>query len=625
MVFVLIALGGLVALVLLAVILVPMFIDEAALIALAQEAVHEETGGELIVEGETDLSLFPRLAVELNDTQLILPARSEYEQAIDARLRQLSLGLSVLPTLRGEPEFGELRIDGLHAKITAPQALPPAPEPVPDMSDRDWERLGRTLRSEREAQRQQLLAARDAGSVLVIAADNLTVTDITLELLDARGQLENKLLLERLTLRDINTRNSPVRVDTAATLQTGDGGDPLRLELTGVVRVPSNLAQVSIDRLETVIDGALAEPIRTTLEGKLTLSPLTFSGQLDATLPGGDVQGELRYAALESPQIDVRVETQRLDLDRMQPAGAGAAGNSGQASAGNTPLPPVPLPVGPLKMLDLTLEMNAGQLITGGQTVDNAQLAMRVRDAIADISYLRGTLHEGQLDTRATLNTRRLQAELHVEGGMKGINLSSLMSSLGAPGAVSGRVNMSWDVDSRGATAEALKLGLDGDFDLEGQDVVIEQVSMQGMMCNAIAQVTQKPLTEEMPTTTPLTQLALGIDFDDGKAEFDDLDLASPGLTMSGDGAVTLDSLDFAVVFDTRIDKQLEALDPNCRVVDRYAAIDWPIACRGNLNGEPSDWCRIDVNRIAEQLLKNEAKSQLEKKASKFLKNLLNN
>ncbi|MEE4203615.1 MAG: AsmA family protein [Halieaceae bacterium] len=634
MVFVLIALGGLVALILLALILVPMFIDEAALIALAQEAVRDKTGGELIVAGDSELSLFPRLAVELNDTQLILPARTEYEQAIDAKLRELSLGLSILPTLRGTPEFGELRVDGLHAKITAPQALPPTPEPLPDMSDRDWERLGRTLRSEREAQRQKLLTPTNTSVAVAIAADNLTITDITLELLDARGRLENKLLLERLTVRDINTRNEPVRIDTAATVQSGESGVPIQLDMTGVVRVPSDLSQISIDRLETVIAGALAEPVKATLTGKLTLSPLDFKGQLDAALPGGDVKGDLRYAALESPQIDVRLETERLDLDRMQPASAGGTNSKASAPSANsggdtrtatTPLPPVPLPVGPLKLLDLALEMNAGELTTAGQTIGNAQLAMRVRDAIADIKYLRGTLHEGQLDTRATLNTRRLQAELAVEGGMKGINLDSLMSSLGTPGAVSGRVDMAWDVDSRGATAEALKLGLDGDFDLEGQDVVIEQISMQGMMCNAISQVTQKPLTQKMPTKTPLSKLALGIDFDDGKAEFDDLSLASPGLTMSGDGAVALDSFDFAMVLDTRIDKQLEELDPNCRVVERYAEIDWPIACRGNLSGKPGDWCRIDVNRIAEQLLKNEAKSQLEKKAGKFLKNLLNN
>jgi AsmA protein len=447
MVFVLIALGGLVAFILLALILVPMFIDETALIAMAQEAVRDETGGELIVAGDSELSLFPRLAVELNDTQLILPARTEYEQAIDAKLRKLSLGLSILPTLRGTPEFGELRVDGLHAKITAPQALPPTPEPLPDMSDRDWERLGRTLRSEREAQRQKLLTPTNTSVAVAIAADNLTITDITLELLNARGQLENKLLLERLTVRDINTRNEPVRIDTAATVQSGESGAPIQFDMTGVVRVPSDLSQISIDRLETVIAGALAEPVKATLNGKLTLSPLDFKGRLDAALPGGDVQGDLRYAALESPQINVRLETERLDLDRMQPAGADGANSGASAPSANTgagtrtattPLPPVPLPVGPLKLLDLALEMNAGELTTAGQTIGNAQLSMRVRDAIADIKYLRGTLHEGQLDTRATLNTRRLQAELAVEGGMKGINLDSLMSSLGTPGAVSG-------------------------------------------------------------------------------------------------------------------------------------------------------------------------------------------
>ena len=66
--------GALVATVGLAVLLVPMFIDEQALLRMVREQVRTQTGGELVVEGETELSLFPRFAVRLENTSLNLPA-----------------------------------------------------------------------------------------------------------------------------------------------------------------------------------------------------------------------------------------------------------------------------------------------------------------------------------------------------------------------------------------------------------------------------------------------------------------------------------------------------------------------------------------------------------------------
>ena len=63
--------GGLLALVVLAMVLLPMFIDEQALLEMAQEQVKTNTGGELIVEGETELSFFPRFGLRLGS---VLPS-----------------------------------------------------------------------------------------------------------------------------------------------------------------------------------------------------------------------------------------------------------------------------------------------------------------------------------------------------------------------------------------------------------------------------------------------------------------------------------------------------------------------------------------------------------------------
>ena len=74
--------GALVAIVVLAMLLVPMFIDEQALLDMAQEQVQTQTGGELVVEGETELSFFPRFGLRLEGTSLSLPAQTEYGQII---------------------------------------------------------------------------------------------------------------------------------------------------------------------------------------------------------------------------------------------------------------------------------------------------------------------------------------------------------------------------------------------------------------------------------------------------------------------------------------------------------------------------------------------------------------
>lgn len=632
MVFVLVALGVLVALVVAAVVLVPMFIDEAALIGLAQEQVRSKVGGELTVNGDAELSLFPTLALEINEAHLTIPAKRDTDQAVDAKLRRLSLGLPVIPTLRGNAEFNELSIDGIHARITAPQSLPPLPEPQPDLSDREWEAIGRQLRNNREAQRRKLLDDNASALAVVIAADVLTITDVTLEMLDATGSLDTRLKLERLVVEDINTLGGPLKIDTAVEIQPGEDALPMRVEMNGVVRVPSDFAVIDIDRVETRIEGALTEPVIATLSGSLIPSPMKFEADLEAVLPGGDVSGTLSYGSLESPMIDVKLSSPGLDLDRLQvPVTASDTKDTDAAPATPTPAagngapataPAVPLPVGPLKLLDLALMIEADSLSSGGQVVENAELSLRVLDGVADLDYLRGTLHEGQLDTRATLNVRRANAELSVAGGMTGVNLDKLLASTGNPDTVNGRVDMQWDIDSLGATAEALKLGLTGDLDVTGGDVVVEAVSLQGMMCDAITRINRKPLTEEMPVTTPLSALDLHIDFADGEAQIGKLLLATQGLNMSGSGGLALAAMDFNVVIDTRLDNSLSELDPNCEVEERYAAVDWPIACSGNLAGSPSDWCRIDVNSIAEQLLRNEAGRKLEKEANKLFKKL---
>ena len=107
--FLLILILAPVAIVLVAALLIPLLLDEQKLLEVASTIVEEETGAILQVEGEINLSLFPRISLDLNDTSITMPD----EQEANIRARFLGIGLELLPLLSGRVEAGEMAIDGL--------------------------------------------------------------------------------------------------------------------------------------------------------------------------------------------------------------------------------------------------------------------------------------------------------------------------------------------------------------------------------------------------------------------------------------------------------------------------------------------------------------------------------
>lgn len=631
--------GGLVAVVAAAMLLLPLFVDEQALLDMAQAQVKDQTGGELVVEGETELSFFPRFGLRIETTSLDLPARTEYDPSISASIDELDVGLSLLPLLGGNIDIGTIVIAGVTADITEPQALPPAPEPRPIMSDREWEKRGEIIRQSKEQERQRQLSENAGISGFAVLAEAIQIEDITLIQRTRGGELSNDIRVEYLTLTEVNTRNEPMRLEGALTV-LGDGSTaPLAIALDGAIRVASDFSRIDIENLETEVEGALTQPVKSALNGAFIVSPAKADFTLNATIPGGDVTGQLIWSALESPEIKLDITTARLDVDQIQPAPLPASipsdSPASDASPPSASAPadtdsgspvPVPLPVGPLRDLDLEMRIAAEELIAGGQSITNAQVFLRVRDGVANIDYVRGVLHEGQLDTRMMLNARRPVVEVEVEGGLKGVNMDLLLASAGNTDAATGRIEMGWDIETAGVTSEDLIAVLDGDVTASGQDLILQKVSVQGLVCSAVAIVNKIPPISGLPTNTPVTDLSLAVDFDEGVGDIEKLRFSTPGVIMSGSGDIDLASMDFGFRMEGQVNNEITQVSPLCLIDQRYAGVDWPVDCAGNLISESGAACKVDVASIAEQILKNEAQQQvqdaIEEKAGSFIKKL---
>ena len=631
--------GGLVAVVAAAMLLLPLFVDEQALLDMAQAQVKDQTGGELVVEGETELSFFPRFGLRIESTSLDLPARTEYDPSISASIDELDVGLSLLPLLGGNIDIGTIVIAGITADITEPQALPPAPEPRPIMSDREWEKRGEVIRQSKEQERQRLLSVNAGISGFAVLAEAIQIEDITLIQRTRGGELSNDIRVEYLTLTEVNTRNEPMRLEGALTV-LGDGSTaPLAIALDGAIRVASDFSRIDIENLETEVAGALTQPVKSALNGAFIVSPAKADFTLNATIPGGDVTGQLIWSALESPEIKLDITTARLDVDQIQPAPLPASMPSDSPASDASPPSasapadtdsgspvPVPLPVGPLRDLDLEMRIAAEELIAGGQSITNAQVFLRVRDGVANIDYVRGVLHEGQLDTRMMLNARRPVVEVEVEGGLKGVNMDLLLASAGNTDAATGRIEMGWDIETAGVTSEDLIAALDGDVTASGQDLILQKVSVQGLVCSAVAVVNKIPPISGLPTNTPVTDLSLAVDFDEGVGDIEKLRFSTPGVVMKGSGDIDLASMDFGFRMEGQVNNEITQVSPLCLIDQRYAGVDWPVDCAGNLISESGAACKVDVASIAEQILKNEAQQQvqdaIEEKAGSFIKKL---
>jgi hypothetical protein len=56
-----------------------------------------------------------------------------------------------------------------------------------------------------------------------------------------------------------------------------------------------------------------------------------------------------------------------------------------------------------------------------------------------------------------------------------------LLASMGNTDAASGRIEMGWDLETEGVSANDLIAALDGDVSANGQDLVLQKVSVQGI------------------------------------------------------------------------------------------------------------------------------------------------
>ena len=244
------------------------------------------------------------------------------------------------------------------------------------------------------------------------------------------------------------------------------------------------------------------------------------------------------------------------------------------------------LPVDWLAGLEQEGHLTLDSLKIKGLDLSGVELATSGSGGRQRLDSLSADLYDGSLQASSALDLRQPPIKLSFTERMNGVDVLPLYQSFsGKTSPLRGKLNLQGDFDSRTNTVEGLKQNLDGQAALRIDDGAMLDVNVSRQLCTAEATLEGRESTRKWSDDTAFDRLQASVTVDNGVAHNDDLDIAIPGIEVTGKGDVNLvtNRLDYraAARFTDTADEAA------CGVNPRLARIDFPIRCQGNLRALP--------------------------------------
>lgn len=292
-----------------------------------------------------------------------------------------------------------------------------------------------------------------------------------------------------------------------------------RLELQARLEEPQRPAYAVAAR-----GSALASSQRSTwnLQGRLNESPFTTEGS--ATLAG------------VAPQINAKARFDALDLDRLlgPPAPEGAS-KGGAPGAGDQ----AAVDLSGLRALDGQFSLRAGRFAYRQYRLDDAAIDATLQGGMLRVTQLKGRAWGGALDATAFADARA--SRVAVKGSASGVDVNALVRDLADKDWITGTGRVALDLDTAGRTVGEMKSRLKGSAALQVRDGAIKGINLARTLRQAKAALSLKEdaAVKGVPTEkTDFSELSATFQIAEGVARSRDLELKSPFLRVSGEGAI---------------------------------------------------------------------------------------
>ena len=493
--WVLLGVGGIVVLVIAAVVVVVATFNPNAYKAEIIAKVKVATGRTLVLSGPLSLKLSLHPAIEAKEVALANPPG--FSRPDMARLGALDLGVDLTGLLGGRITVSRLvlvRPDILlersksgatnwsFAPARGPHAASAA-APAPASSSSGGMSI---FISNVRIQDGRIGYRNDAtGKETIVALRSLGVTEASRD--------------AKLVIAAIATVNgAPVTVDaTTGSLAALLGGESApwpvkakltaasaRLALDGTIAHPLTGAGIALGIDATIPDlaaltpvaGAALPPLKgLALTGKLAVPGAIAGGgrieNLVLTTPAGKLAGTLGIGLGAVPSVSGTLTSASLDADALLAAlhSGSAAAPSGASSRGGPAapasallIPATPLPLAALRSANADLHVSVAALKTGGEVWRDLAFHLVLNGGKLTVAPFTATPAAGKLDLTLSVNAAAAQPPVALTLHAPGMALASLLKLVGEPGLATGDVALDANLRGAGTSPHAIAAGMDG-------------------------------------------------------------------------------------------------------------------------------------------------------------------
>jgi len=200
------------------------------------------------------------------------------------------------------------------------------------------------------------------------------------------------------------------------------------------------------------------------------------------TLNGQTIEGLVETKLSGKPFVTADLKAGTLDIEKLTggsaPAPAQAPAQRGRppaAAAGNHAAEPIDTSA--MRSVDASVKLVASTLVMAPLRINNADLAVALKDGVLTVSHFKGALFGGSLQLSGTADGSKPALSLDFKGDAENISLSEMLRQTSGSNQFGGAVKVTIDgklnarnvsVRGAGATSEQIKGSMAGGADLSG-------------------------------------------------------------------------------------------------------------------------------------------------------------
>jgi uncharacterized protein involved in outer membrane biogenesis len=176
------------------------------------------------------------------------------------------------------------------------------------------------------------------------------------------------------------------------------------------------------------------------------------------------------------PTITVDLKAASLDLDKLQ-ARAAPPARPARGQPAVSPAAAKPIDTGPMRGVDASVKLAAGTLVSAPLRINNADLALGLKNGVLSLQHFKGGLYGGTVDFSGTVDGSKPALAIDLKGDANNISVGEMLRETSGANTFGSAVKVTIDgklnatgiaIKGSGSTADQIKASMTGGADLGG-------------------------------------------------------------------------------------------------------------------------------------------------------------